>query len=105
MPFKGQPWGKDFDFMRRELEYRYGSEGTERYINILLLFDKYPAGDVKESVRLCVKCRAFSDEAVESYIRNDGQISFANKLPIFATVGDGRRNLVVYNGLIGEAVA
>lgn len=105
MPFKGQPWGKDFDFMRRELEYRSGSEGTKRYINILLLFDKYPADDVKESVRLCVKCRAFSDEAVESYIRNNGQIGFANKLPVLVTVGDGRRNLVVYNDLVGEAVA
>ena len=103
-PFKGQPWGKDFEFMRRELEYRYGSEGTKRYINILLLFDKYPAGDVRESVKICVKCRAFSDEAIESYIRNNGQIDLGGS-PVFNTIGDGRRDLVIYNALVGEAVA
>ena len=103
-PFKGQPWGKDFEFMRRELEYRYGSEGTKRYINMLLLFDKYPARQVKESVRMCVKCRAFSDEAVESYIRNNGLITITGK-SVFATIGDGRRDLRIYNALAGEAVA
>ena len=35
--FKGQPWGEDFDFMRRELEYRYKDDGTTRYIKILML--------------------------------------------------------------------
>jgi hypothetical protein len=90
--------------MRRELEYRYGSEGTKRYINILLLFDKYPVGDVRESVKICVKCRAFSDEAVESYIRNNGQIDLGGS-PVFNTIGDGRRDLVIYNALVGEAVA
>jgi transposase len=103
-PFKGQPWGNDFEFMRRELEYRYGSEGTKRYINILLLFDKYAAREVQESVKICVKCRAFSDEAVESYIRNSGQIDLTGK-PVFNTIGDGRRDLAIYNALVGQAVA
>ena len=62
--FKGQPWGDDFVFMRRELEYRYGSEGTGRYINIPLLFSEYPQRQVRQAVSICVKCRAFRDEAV-----------------------------------------
>ena len=33
--FKGQPWGEDFDLMRKELEYRYDEDGTMRYIKIL----------------------------------------------------------------------
>lgn len=103
-PFKGQPWGNDFEFMRRELEYRYGSEGTKRYINILLLFDKYAGREVQESVKMCVKCRAFSDEAVESYIRNSGHIDLTGK-PVFNTIGDGRRDLAIYNAVVGQAVA
>jgi hypothetical protein len=71
---------------------------------MLLLFDKYPARYVKESVRMCVKCRAFSDEAVESYIRNNGLINITGK-SVFATIGDGRRDLRIYNALAGEAVA
>ena len=47
--FKGQPWGRDFTLMRSELEYRYGSEGTGRYIAILLLFSEYPPKEIKEA--------------------------------------------------------
>jgi hypothetical protein len=53
-PFKGQPWGEDFERLRCELEYRYADEGTRQYIQILLLFTKYPEDDVKQAVALCV---------------------------------------------------
>ena len=69
MAFKGQPWGEEFDLMRKELEYRYEDDGTLRYINILLLFTEYPEADVKEAVGLCVKRRAFSEEAVLNVLR------------------------------------
>ena len=69
--FKGQPWGEDFDLMRRELEYRYDPDGTRKYINILLLFGKYPKEDVKKAVSLCARRRAFSDEAVLGVLRNE----------------------------------
>ena len=67
-PFKGQPWGEDFAMLRRELEYRYGGEGTKRFIRVLLLFTEHPVASVKEAVQICVKQRAFSDEAVESLL-------------------------------------
>jgi transposase len=67
-PFKGAPWGEDFACMRRELEYRYGGEGTRKYIDILLLFTGYPVEAVHQAVSLCVKRRAFSDEAVQSIL-------------------------------------
>ena len=67
-PFKGEPWGADFACMRRELEYRYEGEGTRKYIDILLLFTRYPIESVRQAVSLCVRRRAFSDEAVQSIL-------------------------------------
>jgi len=67
-PFKGEPWGQDFACMRRELEYRYEGEGTRKYIDILLLFTRWPVEAVHQAVSICVKRRAFSDEAVESVL-------------------------------------
>lgn len=100
-PFKGQPWGDDFELMRRELEYRYDSEGTKRYINILLLFTKYPQREVKHAVSVCVKCRAFSDEAVESFLRNGSHLDLAGNT-VLVNEGDGKRSLNIYNQLAGE---
>ena len=54
--------------MLRELEYRYEGEGTRKYIDILLLFTRYPVEAVHQAVSTCVKRRAFSDEAVESVL-------------------------------------
>jgi len=61
-PFKAQPWGEDFDFMRKELEYRYQDDGTKRYIKILMLFTKYSEDQLKAAVSICVKRRAFSEK-------------------------------------------
>jgi transposase len=102
-PFKGQPWGEAFDFMRRELEYRHGDgEGTKRYINILLLFTDYPVEDVKEAVQKCVQCRAFNDETVSSYLRNNGQIDWLH--PALTNQGNGKRSLQPYQALVVEGV-
>ena len=46
--------------MRRELEYRYEGEGTRKYIDILLLFTRWPVEAVHQAVSICVKRRAFS---------------------------------------------
>jgi hypothetical protein len=106
-PFKGQPWGEDFAQMRRELEYRYDEDGTRKYINILLLFTKYPEEDVKESVRTCLRRRAFSDEAVLSVLRNEPprprtRLDLSHR-PELLTVGNGVRSLDIYDRLlVGE---
>ncbi|MGR8999791.1 MAG: IS21 family transposase [Gammaproteobacteria bacterium] len=104
-PFKGQPWGEDFERMRRELEYRYGGEGTSRFIKILLLFSNYPEKDVRDAVGICVRCRAFSDEAVVSFLRNGSASDFKSN-NILVNKGDGKRDLLVYNNLItGRCIA
>jgi hypothetical protein len=70
-PFKGQPWGPSFDLLRTELEYRYPKDGTLRYIQVLLLFTKYPSEEVQAAVELCVRRRAFSEDAVLNALRNE----------------------------------
>jgi hypothetical protein len=108
--FKGQPWGEDFDLMRRELEYRYDPDGTRKYINILLLFSKYPQEDVKQAVGLCVSRRVFSDEAVLGVLRNE-PLRPATRLdlssrPELLEVDSGVRPADIYDQLLdGEEVA
>ncbi|MHC4406800.1 MAG: IS21 family transposase [Planctomycetota bacterium] len=108
--FKGQPWGEDFDLMRRELEYRYDPDGTRKYINILLLFSKYPEEDVKQAVGLCVGRRAFSDEAVLGVLRNEPlrpttRLNLSDH-PELLEVDNGVRPAGIYDQLLdGEEVA
>ncbi len=47
---------------------RYEGEGARKYIDILLLFTRWPVEAVHQAVSICVKRRAFSDEAVESVL-------------------------------------
>jgi len=105
-PFKGEPWGADFARMRRELEYRYGGEGTRKYIEILLLFTRYPVESVRHAVSLCVRRRAFSDEAVQS-ILDYQPASCATPLdlsdrPAFQVESTGIRPAHEYDGLLQE---
>jgi hypothetical protein len=108
-PFKGQPWGEEFELMRSELEYRYESDGTRRYIDLLLLMTRYPEPAVKEAVSLCVKRRAFSDEAVLSVLRNEPVRSFGrldlSDRPEWVQQGDGIRPTQIYDRLRVEEVA
>ena len=107
-PFKGEPWGSDFEQMHEELKYRYESEGTKKFIKILLLFTEYPEREVKDAVRTCVKRCAFSDEAVRSVLDfqprvHAPQLDLTGR-PKLAAVGDGKRDRCTYDVLLGEAV-
>ena len=99
--FKGQPWGEDFDFMRRELEYRYKDDGTKRYIKILMLFTEYQEVQVKAAVSLCVKRRAFSEDAVLNALRNEPlpvrrQLDLSDR-PELMNQGNGIRSAAIYD--------
>lgn len=101
--FKGQPWGEDFDLMRNELEYRYSEDGTMRYIEILMLFTEYPEIQVKAAVSLCVRRRAFSEEAVLHALRNEplpqrAKLNLSDR-PELANQGDGARDTRIYDQL------
>jgi len=101
--FKGQPWGEDFDLMRSELEYRYRQDGTLRYIRILMLFTEYPEVQVKAAVELCVRRRAFSEDAVLNVLRNEplpqrSQLDLSDR-PDLITEGTGIRDTGIYDQL------
>jgi transposase len=102
-PFKGQPWGEDFDFMRKELEYRYKDDGTKRDIKILMLFTEYSEDQVKAAVSICVKRRAFSEDAVLNVIHNEplterGKLDLSDR-PELINQGDGIRDTGIYDQL------
>jgi len=102
-PFKGQPWGADFDLMRRELEYRSETHGTRQFIDLLLLMSEYPPADVKQAVKLCVRRRAFAYEAVWAVLRNEpvrprGQLDLSDR-PELITISDGTRPVATYDQL------
>ena len=89
--------------MRRELEYRYNKYGTMRYIKILMLFTEYPEVQVKAAVSLCVRRRAFSEEAVLNVLRNEPlpqrtQLDLSDR-PELANQGNGTRDTEIYDQL------
>jgi hypothetical protein len=103
-PFKGEPWGEEFTRMRTELEYRYGGEGTRKFVRLLLLFTEFPVRDVKRAVRVCVRRRAFSEEAVRAVLsyrprRILGRLDLSHK-PELAGVYAQRRPAAVYDALL-----
>jgi hypothetical protein len=107
-PFKGQPWGRAFTEMHEELKYRYGDEGTRKFIKILLLLTEYPERDVKDAVRACVKRSAYSDEAVLSTLTFEprklpGTLDLAGR-PDLELVGAGTRPASLYDTLLETEV-
>jgi hypothetical protein len=102
-PFQGQPWGESFDLLRRELEYRYPQDGTLRYIQVLLLFTKYPSEQVQAAVDLCVQRRAFSEDAVLNVLRNEplsprGRLDLSDR-PELIPPDSGIRDVGIYDQL------
>jgi hypothetical protein len=92
--------------MRRELEYRYAGEGTRKYIRILLLFTRWPVESVHQAVSICVKRRAFSDEAVESILSYQppslGVALDLSARPLFQVKSTGIRPASEYDVLLQE---
>ena len=110
-PFKGmlkgngRGWGRDFDHLRRELEYRYEGEGTKKFINVLLLFTEYDDDEVRQAVCRCVQRRAFSDEAVLGVLRHEPihhthrPLDLSHR-PELLHVGNGIRPAAMYDRLL-----
>lgn len=101
--FKGQPWGEDFDFMKKELQYRYPDDGTRQFIDILKLFTKYPEDQVKAAVSECVKRRSFNKDAVINVINNKpigrrGKLDLLNR-PELINHSSGIRKAGIYDKL------
>lgn len=100
-PFKGEPWGADFDKLRTELKYRYDEAGVRQFIKVLLLFTEYPEKDVKEAVRQCVSRRAFSASAVTGILDYEpptrSRSLDLSKHPLLQVETDGVRSAAEYD--------
>jgi len=104
-PFKGSPWGPDFDLLRSELEYRYGGEGTKQFINVLLMFPECGEANVKKAVSFAVKRRAFSEQAVLHSLQTHPTPPPPKRLDLFTRpalrdVGSGVRPATIYDQLM-----
>ena len=103
-PFQGHPWGKDFDLLRQELEYRLESAGTREFIEILLLMTCHGQEAVTMAVSDCVRRRLFSLEAVKAALRPElvpvtiPRLSL-DHLPHLALEGTGIRPASLYDQL------
>ena len=108
-PFRGEPWGEDFERLRTELVFRYEDEGTRKFIQVLLLFTTHPEEQVKAAVRECVRRRAFSDEAVESTLSyrppSPGRTLDLSAHPLFHLETDGVRAAREYDAAFLEQEA
>jgi len=78
----------------------------ELYIGVRyerLLFTEYPEVQVKAAVSLCVRRRAFSEEAVLNVLRNEplpqrAKLDLSDR-PELANQGDGARDTGIYDQL------
>jgi hypothetical protein len=111
-PFRGDGWSEEFVQFRRELEYRYGESGTQQFIRVLLLLEKYPRQELSEAVKRCVERRAYCEEAVRSVLRNEATPAEARPLdlserPEWMSMDRGVRPSGLYDQLlsVGEEVA
>ncbi len=107
-PFKGEPWGSDCERMRSELEYRYGYEGTKKYIKVLLLFNEFDEASVKEAVGVCVKRRAFNEDAVRTVLTHEPRrmpapLDLTDRPDLAAVIGQSNP-IVTYDALLKEEV-
>ena len=111
-PFKGEPWGDDFERLRIELVYRYAEEGLRKFIKVLLLFSEYPEEKVKAAVGECVRRRAFSDEAILSTLNYSppqaSKMIDVSHHPVLQLETDGIRDAAEYDAALlsidGEGV-
>lgn len=112
LAFKGNPWGKDMDIMRKELEYRDPEGGTRRFIDILLMTQQgYSLSEVVNAVSICVKRRSFNSDSVLHTLGNDPiERRSPNHLdlsehPELASVIGGIRSLSIYDSLYQKEAA
>jgi len=105
-PFKRHFWGNGFAEMRKELEFRYGGEGTRKFIRILLLFREYPEEEVRSAVELCVQRCSWCEEAVRNVLQYEpanrsSRLDLSDR-PALAGYGDGIRPASLYHQLLEE---
>lgn len=63
-PFVKSQFTPAEQLLRRELEYRYGEDGTRQFLDILLLSQEVDFSLLRQAIERCVAARAFHEEAI-----------------------------------------
>jgi len=76
------------------------------FVDVLLLFSRYPVAEVKKAVKTCVKRCAFSYEAVCATLdyvprKKRGPLDLSSR-PDLLSVGSGMRPAKVYDALMAR---
>lgn len=114
IPFKTQAWSDAEQLLRRELEYRFGEEGTRQFLSIVLLCKEHPWSLVREAIQRCVCLRAFHEQAVrlelQRLIHGSAPAACNQALdlsgrPALQSTNTGMRDLSIYDTLLEDSPA
>ena len=106
-PFVKSQFTPAEQLLRRELEYRYGEEGTRQFLDILLLSQEVDFGLLRQAIERCVAARAFHEQAVRLELnqlqRTDSpaeavQLDLTQR-PELNNISTGQRDLTLYDQL------
>lgn len=108
-PFVKSQFSDAEQLLRRELEYRYGEDGTRQFVNILLLSKEHEFSLVRQAIAACAKSRAFHEEAVRLELiglkstptsdKTKAELDLSDR-PELGSVTSDTRNLSIYDSLI-----
>jgi transposase len=107
-PFVKSQFTDSEQLMRRELEYRYGADGTRQFLNILLLSQEHDWTLVRQAMESCSAARTFHEEAVRLELSQleQGPLSPQRDCPLdlstrpqLQNITSGQRDLSIYDTL------
>jgi len=112
IPFKKQAWSDAEQLLRRELEYRFGEEGTRQFLSIVLLGKEHPWRLVREAIDRCVALRAFHEQAVRLELQrliegpvvpSSNRTMDMSRHPTLPVTNNGMRDLSIYDTLLTDS--
>jgi transposase len=106
-PFVKSKFSQAEQLLRKELEYRYGEDGTRQFLSILLLCQEFDFSLVRKAIDRCVAARAFHEEAIRLELNQLQQKDNSTNAPTLdlsqrpelANVSAGQRDLKAYDAL------
>ena len=110
-PFQNGAFTESEQLLRRELEYRYGDDGTRQFLSILLLSKEHDFKLVRQAIESCVRQRAFHEQAVRlelhqlsrtSAVQNNVELDLQDREELQG-VADGCRDLSIYDQLVTDS--